>query len=71
MRIEPLQLHLLHTQFIDYDHRQLLHGEIGRLLDLHSSLDYLQLPLSARSSPHVTASARLNFADRHPLRDPG
>jgi len=74
MRIEPLQLHSSHTLFIDYDHLLLLHDEIDipqALHSLDSSLDSHLLPLSVRNSPGVSASIHLNFADHHPLRDPG
>jgi hypothetical protein len=74
MHIEPLQLHSLHTLFIGCEHPPLLHDEIDRLQALHSldsSLDSLHLPLSMRNSPRVFASIHLNFADHHPLRDPG
>ena len=75
MRIEPRQQpQSSHTPFIDCEHLPLLHDEIDRLqvlYSLDSSPDSLQLPLSVRNYPHVSASARLNSVDRHPLRDPG
>ena len=75
MRIEPRQQPpSSHTPFIGCEHQRLLHDEIDKrqaLYSLDSCPDSLQLPLSVRNSPHASASARLNFADRHPLRDPG
>jgi hypothetical protein len=75
MRTEPRQQpQSSHTLFIDCETQPLLHDEIDRLQALHSldsCPDSLQLPLSVRNSPRVSASARLNCSDRHLLRDPG